>query len=190
MSSRVAGPRRWPPRRRWTDLVPAANSAGDVPTGFLEVLKAFDSHERGILFHWASGSPFSLSPLRREKLFKTLGTPVPEKPFMAMDYTLDWLHAALTCYLDPTAWSTPRPLTAPAITGSQEDVDLLLAWEDQALHLPLIKTKGLHGLVEQADGEQGQPARSELHARPAGPWEEVGPLQLQRRNAAGRSSPI
>ncbi len=62
-----------------------------------------------------------------------------------MDYTLDWLHAAITCYLDPNAWDEPQPLGDGTIAGSQEDVDLLVAWEEKGPHLVLIEAKGFTG---------------------------------------------
>lgn len=119
--------------------------AAGFPSKFVDVIKAFDSHERGILFQWVAGSPFGISSPLREALTELLGLKIHNEPFLAMDYTLDWLHAALTCYLEPTAWQTPQPLSAPLITGSQEDVDLVLAWEDERPHLALIEAKGFTG---------------------------------------------
>lgn len=123
---------------------PQTGSDGLSP--FVEALAAFDSHERGILFQWAADTPFPLAPARMDELSRKIGVQVPARPYLAMDYTLDWLHAALTCFLDPRAWEHPQPIVANTVTGSQEDVDLLVAWEDQAgPHLLLVEAKGFTG---------------------------------------------
>lgn len=126
------------------------------PTNFVDLLRAFDSHERGILFQWAAGEPFAISEALQRTLSQTLGVQVPRRPFVAMDYTIDWLHAAMTCFRDRRAWSEPQDNPAvripgsrravQPISGSQEDVDLLLAWEDDEVpRLVLIEAKGYTG---------------------------------------------
>lgn len=123
----------------------AAELGAGYPSGFVQVLEAFDSHERGILFQWAAGRPFALSPERAQALSDAIGVKIPDRPYLAMDYTMDWLHAAITCYLNPGAWREEQPLTPNTITGSQEDVDLIIAWEDERPHLLLVEAKGFTG---------------------------------------------
>jgi len=119
--------------------------AAAPPTDFVKVIQAFDSHERGILFQWSAGSPFVLSAELRQRLGDAVQVDVPGDAYVAMDYTLDWLHAAITCYLDPNAWDEPQPLGDGTIAGSQEDVDLLVAWEEKGPHVVLIEAKGFTG---------------------------------------------
>ena len=135
------------PRTQWRgeSFVPGSDVQPVLPTRFEEVIKAFDSHERGILFQWAAEGPFALSPSRCQALSELVGVRIPARPYLAMDYTLDWLHAAITCYLTPTAWQVPQPIVGKTITGSQEDVDLLVAWEDDRPRLLLVEAKGFTG---------------------------------------------
>ncbi len=82
--------------------------AGDE---FVSALRAFDSHERGILLQWATGLDFELSAAMREEFGDLLGLPVPWRAYVAMDYTLDWLYAAMRQYLKPRrAPSLPPPV--------------------------------------------------------------------------------
>ncbi len=94
---------------------------------------------------WAAGSPFTLPDRLAAHLSDALDVQVPGAPFVALDYTLDWLCAAVTCFTEPAAWTQPQPLVPGAVTGSQEDVDLLIAWEDDAPHVVLIEAKGFTG---------------------------------------------
>jgi len=119
--------------------------AAAPPTGFVKVIQAFDSHERGILFQWSAGSPFMLSAVLRQRLANAVQVDVPGDAYVATDYTLDWRHAAITCSRDPGAWHKPQPLGHGTITGSQEDVDLLVAWEEKGPHLVLIEVEGSTG---------------------------------------------
>src|SRR3954453_20215552 len=94
---------------------------------FIDALRAFDSHERGILLQWAT-SQFRLDRDLCASLGDLCRTPVPDNAFVAMDYTLDWLYAALHFYRDPDVRSgkvMPRP-EKKQIRASQEDIDLLI----------------------------------------------------------------
>jgi len=94
-----------------------------------------------------TGTKFALSEALRAQLFNMLNTSVPEQTYVAMDYTLDWLHAALTCYFNGGAWKTLLPINSPLeVSATQEDVDLLIAWDDSTgKHLVLIEAKGFSG---------------------------------------------
>lgn len=113
-------------------------------SAFATALRSFDSHERGVLLQWATGSDFELSSqIRRELSVALAPVQVPPRAFVAMDYTLDWLFAATRQYLGAAAagqthlWPEDGSLTA---TG--EDVDLLVAWEDDQPRLVLLEAKG------------------------------------------------
>jgi hypothetical protein len=67
---------------------------------FVESLRSFDSHERGLLLQWAADRPFRLGSALRSAVAQAIGTQPPEDAFVAMDYTLDWLYAAVHGALD------------------------------------------------------------------------------------------
>jgi hypothetical protein len=115
----------------------------DRLANFVETLRKFDSHERGILLQWALGGPFVLSAALRAELDEHLPNPIPDNAYVAMDYVLDWLSASMTCILDTNALEAPQERTGNHISGSSEDVDLVIAWEDDlGAHLVLIEAKG------------------------------------------------
>ena len=117
-----------------------------MPSRLIENLRLLDSHERGLLLQWTADEPFRLGePIRAEVARLTGSRPAPDA-FIAMDYTLDWLYAAVqrTVAADE-AWPRPWP-DSDELAASQEDVDLLIAWDDQAgTHLTLIEAKGFTG---------------------------------------------
>ncbi len=113
---------------------------------FVESLRSFDSHERGLLLQWAADRPFQLGAALGSAVSQAIGTQPPKDAFVAMDYTLDWLYAAVHGALDDNRVQ-PHPWPAHGeLAASQEDVDLLIAWEDlRGPHLVLIEAKGFTG---------------------------------------------
>lgn len=114
---------------------------------YVDSLRSFDSHERGILLQWALGEDFRLADSIRRDLSRMIGRVVPADAFVAMDYTLDWLYAAMARTLDKAPLSQPHPWPASgALRASIEDIDLLVAWEDQdGKHTLLMEAKGFTG---------------------------------------------
>lgn len=113
-------------------------------SSFVEVLRAFDSHERGILLQWAMGTDFAISSRLRSDLGTALRSDVPERALVAMDYTLDWLYAASRQYVSPDT-PLPAPWPADALKASIEDIDLVIAWQDERPRLVLLEAKGFTG---------------------------------------------
>lgn len=114
-------------------------------SSFVDGLRAFDSHERGILLQWATGTDFALSSQLRTDLGTALRLEVPDRAFVAMDYTLDWLYAAAVRFTSP---ETQMPSPWPAggrLKASIEDIDLVVAWEDERPRLVLLEAKGFTG---------------------------------------------
>lgn len=114
---------------------------------YVENLRLFDSHERGILLQWATGRPFGLDERVREQIGERIDREVPGNAFVAMDFTLDWLYAAVQTTLEgvavgrPQDWPSQRQLKA-----SGQDVDLLVAWETaDGPHTVLLEAKGFTG---------------------------------------------
>jgi len=107
----------------------------------VQALKRFNRKERFWLLSDAVGKPFaSLSPDFLSKAGTELGIELPSNPWWAFDYHFDWLHAVLT--LGPEYNLTPLPGPAsnnpPIATGNQEDIDLLIAFDQTVI---LIEAK-------------------------------------------------
>lgn len=154
-------------------------------------LHLFNAKERNFLMRFAllgevdSGPPKQSDDWVNPSFFQALGSALKGDPsqgnapghvklfaaaqcvYAAMDYHLDWLHAALWCAKhewDPKlgAEFTPKqrciesPQTAvdpdrlqQDVMGNQEDVDLLLVIEDgDTTHLVLVEAKGVSSFDE------------------------------------------
>ena len=117
---------------------------------YIDNLRLLDSHERPILIQWAQGGPLSLGDEMRRQLEQILGlpNPIPEGAFVAMDYTLDWLFAAIQLTEGASPRDThPWPAAENALKASIEDIDLLVAWvsADGKPHTILVEAKGYTG---------------------------------------------
>ena len=131
-------------------------TVSDPPRTLLDALRAFDSKERAMLVRLATGGDeFRLSPAFRTKVKAACGLDVPEDAFAATDFHLDWLYAALwLTSKEARGWDVwygrgDAPLGEPAalrVTGSQEDIDLLVAWRaGERHHLLLCEAKAFSG---------------------------------------------
>jgi len=115
--------------------------------GYVDALRSLDSHERGILLQWALGKDFQLAETIRSDLSSMIRRDVPSDAFVAMDYTLDWLYAAIAIASRQAPLDQPRPWPEGlALKASIEDIDLLVAWEDSdGNHTLLLEAKGFTG---------------------------------------------
>jgi hypothetical protein len=104
-----------------------------------DVLRRFNRKERFILAEWLlSPQPFQVGSAARQQLASALAEPeidrIPADAFVAIDYHLDWLFAALAIFSG--AWpaedksKAPKPDQVGLLTASQEDIDALIAWTD------------------------------------------------------------
>ena len=129
-------------------------------TDVVEILESFNRKERFFLVAQAlgcsnSGEPaFSLSGSFREQLNRiiTNNVAIPEDPakvFVAMDYHLDWLQAALILAhtsQDEKSKFCNEGKEGQIIKGTQEDVDLLVAFKaGETFHLILVEAKAYSG---------------------------------------------
>jgi hypothetical protein len=113
---------------------------------FRDYLNKFNRKERFFLIGMALGKPkFELADSFRQKLNEIFNIEIPENAFTAMDYHLNWIYAAATC-----AFSNSTPVKifdnkSGIIDGTQEDVDLIVAFEDESgiSHLIMIEAKGV-----------------------------------------------
>ena len=122
-------------------------------TDLIKILESFNRKERFFLLAQAlgcshSGEPaFSLSDSFRKQLNANIDVAIPEEPamvFVAMDYHLDWLQAALTLAdsQDGKSKFSNKDEKGPVIEGTQKDVDLLVAFEaGETFHLILVEAK-------------------------------------------------
>ena len=127
-------------------------------TDLLKILESFNRKERFFLIAQAlgcssSGEPaFSLSDSLRDQLEAKIDVAIPLEPelvFVAMDYHLDWLQAALTLAHasqgEKSKFSNEGE-EGPVIEGTPEDVDLLVAFKaGETFHLILVEAKAYSG---------------------------------------------
>ena len=128
-------------------------------TDLIEILESFNRKERFFLIAHAlglqsnSGEPaFSLSRCFREQLNTKISLEIPQDSkdvFVAMDYHLDWLQAALILAhtsQDEKSKFCNEGEEGQVIEGTQEDVDLLVAFRvSGTFHLILVEAKGYFG---------------------------------------------
>jgi hypothetical protein len=107
----------------------------------IDYLRMFNRKERYWLLKWSLGG-FEPGQSFRQLVRKELKLDVPTDPestFLAMDYHLNWIYAALVLaregklgepYENPMCEVDGSP--SRVIEGNQEDVDLLLAFESEA----------------------------------------------------------
>ena len=114
--------------------------------GLIECLRRFNAKERFFLVGQALGNPqFTLGREFRTEIADTLGLRLPEDPFCAMDYHLDWLYAGLQMRADGGE-NRVYPNDAEIIKAQQEDVDLLIGYADNdATHIIVVEAKGVTG---------------------------------------------
>lgn len=96
----------------------------------------FNRKERFWLLSDALGSPFlNLDPDFLRRVSDELGIEIPKEPWWAFDYHLDWLHAVLSSAptFDLSQHQSPRPNNPRYIKGTQEDIDLLIAFDQTVI---------------------------------------------------------
>ena len=109
----------------------------------IEYLKSFNRKERFHLVGQLLGNTeFNLDPSILQKILDLLELDTPPSYFSAMDYHLDWIYASLE--LAYVHGNEPRTRDSLRITATQEDVDFLLAFEDESgnTHIIMIEAKG------------------------------------------------
>lgn len=120
----------------------------------LKALTAFNRKERYYVVQTAiTGTPPELCNKFRTSLKKELGIEIPSDAYVAIDYHLDWISAAYWLTREgksPESGSAkndlldnyPNARSSPVIAGTQEDVDLLVAFvKDDKLVLILVEAK-------------------------------------------------
>ncbi|MBA2799251.1 hypothetical protein H1I79_12635 [Aeromonas veronii] len=118
----------------------------------IDNLKSFNRKERFYLISQMLGNPeFRMDDNQLDKISNLIGLTIPRKYFAAMDYHLDWIYASLYLTKNNYKSCVERNFikengieTDYQISGTQEDVDFLLAFvdENKITHLVMIETKG------------------------------------------------
>jgi len=113
----------------------------------MEHLESFNRKRRFFLIGDALGNrSFQLSNDFRARLGTGFGIQPPSSAFVAMDYHLDWIHASLFLALTGNDEEAVHLNTETVATGTQQDVDLLVAFEEGDItHLLLIEKKAETG---------------------------------------------
>ena len=109
----------------------------------VKLLSRFNRKERFFLVGQALGNKeFSLDASFREELGKEIEVKVPRDAFAAMDYHLDWIVASLWAYRKPENLDSLFPNSDQLVKGTQQDVDLLIAFESEGCyHLVFLEAK-------------------------------------------------
>ena len=113
----------------------------------MEHLESLNRKERFFLIGDVLGNrAFALSTDFRARLREAFGIEPPSGAFVAMDYHLDWIHASLFL-TQPGKNEDAVDCNAETVaTGNQEDVDLLVAFEEGDItHLLLVELKAATG---------------------------------------------
>jgi len=114
-------------------------------TSFVNNLDRLNRKERYFLIGMALGNPmFKLSSAFRQKLSKKYGFTVPDTAFVAMDYHLNWIFVAAALAFDNPVKDNIFDNGGRIVDGTQEDVDLLVAFEDKSSmnHVIMLEAKG------------------------------------------------
>lgn len=118
----------------------------------IDNLKSFNRKERFYLIGQMLGNPdFHMDETQLDEISKLIKVKIPSEYFAAMDYHLDWIYASLFLTENDANIAFGRNFTEKdgikidyQISGTQEDVDFLLAFVDHenTTHIVMIEAKG------------------------------------------------
>jgi len=115
-------------------------------TTVVDNLEKLNRKERFFLIGMALGNPgFRLDSRFRQRLSEGFNVVIPDTAFVAMDYHLNWIYAAAALAFGTPVSGSVYENANRAIDGTQEDVDLLVAFEDASglNHLIMLEAKGV-----------------------------------------------
>ena len=123
-----------------------------MSNSLIDNLKSFNRKERFYLIGQMLGNPeFRMDDNQLDNISKLIGFTIPRKYFAAMDYHLDWIYASLSLTRNNANdkaykrnFIDNEQNVDLQISGTQEDVDFLLAFIDHenTTHLVMIEAKG------------------------------------------------
>ena len=114
--------------------------------GLIEKLRRLNRKERYHLVGQALGNrDFRTSDAFRNAVGSATGLTIPADAFVAMDYHLNWIHAAILICGDPGQATFAHGIDVTT-AGNQEDADLLIAFDEgPKTHLILVEAKAATG---------------------------------------------
>lgn len=120
------------------------------PEEIIEGIKFFNRKERFYLISDAIGNDrFKLCDKFISKINNKFDVEVTENAFIAMDYHMDWISAALTIAFKSDKFSNgiyPNGEGKGRLNDNQEDVDLLIGYCDaKVCHLIMLEAKAFTG---------------------------------------------
>jgi hypothetical protein len=115
-------------------------------TAMIDFLDKLNRKERFFLIGMALGKrAFTLGGSFRQELCDAFRIEIPENAFVAMDYHLNCIHAAAALTFGNLPLDAPHENKDGSVDGTQEDVDLLVAFEGSSaiVHLIMLEAKGV-----------------------------------------------
>lgn len=115
-------------------------------SSMIENLDKLNRKERFFLVGMALGKrKFELVSSFQQTLSSKFGISVPDTAFAAMDYHLNWIFAAAAMTFHQPQRARVYSNVGDIVDGTQEDVDLLVAFEDAMgiNHLIMLEAKGV-----------------------------------------------
>ncbi|MFM5182456.1 hypothetical protein ACEUAF_01605 [Aeromonas veronii] len=122
-----------------------------MSNNLIDNLKSFNRKERFYLIGQMLGNPeFRMDKTQLDEISRLIGITIPSEYFAAMDYHLDWIYASLFLTQEHGGKVFSRNFIDNnktvdlQISGTQEDVDFLLAFVDHenTTHIVMIEAKG------------------------------------------------
>ncbi|HHQ4611761.1 TPA: hypothetical protein ACSP2B_004054 [Aeromonas veronii] len=122
-----------------------------MSNSLIDNLKSFNRKERFYLIGQMLGNPeFRMDENQLDEISKLIKVKIPSEYFAAMDYHLDWIYASLFLTQEHGEKIFQRNFIDNnkkvdlQISGTQEDVDFLLAFIDpeNKTHIVMIEAKG------------------------------------------------
>ena len=111
----------------------------------VELMEFFNRKERFLLIRQALGT-FRLIDDFRTKLGRAIDLTIPQAAFIAIDYHLDWLAAALHAHKSRSPNGIFENANQEVVGGNQQDIDLLIAFDEgEKSHVVLVEAKGATG---------------------------------------------
>lgn len=124
-------------------------------TELTDLLRRLNRKERFYLVGTALGNTdFRLADDFRDSVESLFGIAIPRDTFVAMDFHIEWLYAALEVFSRHTSGSVPVA-NSGVIRGNQEDVDLLIAFDaGSTTHLAMLEAKATGSFTNKQMGSK------------------------------------
>jgi len=146
-------------------------------SAMIDNLEKLNRKERFFLIGMVLGNPkFKLDPMFQQRLSTKFNVVIPDTAFVAMDYHLNWIYAAAALTFSSPESGRIYENASGAIDGTQEDVDLLVAFEDVSglSHLIMLEAKGFTAFSNRQFAHKMDRLKS-IFGEKGNRWPEVKP---------------